>query len=424
MPITTQQLLALPNLGPGSSGADVRILQQWLVENGYLTQAQMNTGPGIYGPKTTAAVSAWQAKSGFNTQGNPGYFGPLSKTYLQTTTSASTSPQFTPVGGIGTTYTDQTGTTWRFNESRQWQQISSGARPTTPKLTPPPVVPVVPPAVPPAAPPAAPPGAPPAPPVDVTKPVPDTVAFKNTDAYKALPQSIKDFIDIAYNLIEVGGEAEAKMFANAIAQAKAIADPYYKTQLSLAGAEVLGAIAEKNNDFETRKEVIERARDELMQDVSNNKEFLTLEQQADISRNIRQYDEDLLTIADEAAEKGLTFATGARSRALAESRRGEQFQDVIQSGQRRFNFQIKELELKAARGDTSAQKELEALTGQKGFALQQIGRAAEEVLGSANVPAIPGFTPTGSALGKIEEEKRRTTISDVGGFLQLQKGFI
>ena len=248
--------------------------------------------------------------------------------------------------------------------------------------------------------------------------------FQETNEYKSLPPESKDFVDIAYNLIEVGGEAEAKFFANAVAQAQAIADPYYKTQLSLAGAEVLGAIAEKNNDFETRKEVIERVRDELMQDVSSNKEFLTLEQQADISRNIRQYDEDLLTIADEAAEKGLTFATGARSRALAESRRGEQFQDVIQSGQRRFNFQIKELELKAARGDTSAQKELEALTGQKGFALQQIGRAAEEVLGSANVPAIPGFTPTGSALGKIEEEKRRTTISDVSGFLNLQKGFI
>ena len=258
--------------------------------------------------------------------------------------------------------------------------------------------------------------------VDLTKAV--TAAFKDTDAYKALSQEAKDFVDIAYNLIEVGGEEEARMFTNAIAQAQAVADPYFKTQLALAKAEVFSAVAEKNFDYETRKEVIERARGELMEDIASNKEFLSLEQQAEIGRQVKEYDLDLLAIADQAAEKGLTFATGARSRALAEERRGEQYQDVVQSGKRRYNLQVKELELKAARGDVDAQKELEALKTKRGFSLQQIGRAAEEVLGSANVPAIDGFAPTGGALGKIEEEKRRAVTSDVAGFMTLQKGFI
>lgn len=379
MPISTQQLINLPNLRRGSSGADVRILQQWLVENGFLTQAQMNTGPGIYGPQTKAAVAAWQSSKGIDTQGNPGYFGPLSKAYLSKALTPTPAPTPTPTPKVAPAPTP------------------------TPTPTPAPTPPSG---------------------VDVTKPVPDAVAFKSTDAYKALPADMKEFVDIAYNLIEVGGEAEAKMFANAISQAQATAGPYYSTQLSLAKAEVLGSIAEKNQDFESKRSAIQTARDELMADVSRNKDFLSLDQQAEIARTVKGYDEDLLTIADEAAEKGLTFATGARSRALAESRRGEQFQDVIQSGQRRFNFQIKELELKAARGDVDAQKQLADLQAKQSFGLQQIGRAAEEVLGSTNVPAIPGFTPTGGALGKIEEEKRRTTISDVGGFLQLQKGFI
>ncbi len=81
-------IASLPNLGPGSTGDSVKTLQQWLVQNGFLTQDQMNTGPGIYGPKTTAAVAAWQQQAGFNTQGNPGYFGPLSKTYITTQMSA------------------------------------------------------------------------------------------------------------------------------------------------------------------------------------------------------------------------------------------------------------------------------------------------------------------------------------------------
>lgn len=33
-------------------------LQMWLVQNNFMTQAAMNTGPGIYGPKTTAANQA------------------------------------------------------------------------------------------------------------------------------------------------------------------------------------------------------------------------------------------------------------------------------------------------------------------------------------------------------------------------------
>ena len=259
--------------------------------------------------------------------------------------------------------------------------------------------------------------------VSLTKPI-TTAAFKSTEAYRALPQGVKDFVDIAYNLIEVGGEAEAKFFANAVAQAQAVADPYYKTQLALAKAEVMGSIAEKNSDYEFRSEIIKRARDEIMADVSSSRDFLTLEQQADVARTIQAFDEDLLTIADEAAEKGLTFATGARSRSLAEERRSTQFADVVQSSSRKYNFQQKELELKAARGDVSAQKELEALTASKGFALQSIGRAAEEVLGSANLPSIPGFTPVGGTTGKIEEEKRRAVASDTAGYFNIQKGFL
>lgn len=85
-------------MGPGSTGTDVEKLQEWLVQNGFMTQAQMSTGVGIYGPKTTAAVAAWQQQAGFNTSGNPGYFGPLSKTYIsqQTGTATPAAPTSTP----------------------------------------------------------------------------------------------------------------------------------------------------------------------------------------------------------------------------------------------------------------------------------------------------------------------------------------
>lgn len=262
------------------------------------------------------------------------------------------------------------------------------------------------------------------PPTTTAPTAPVSAKFRDSAAYKALPSDLREFVDLAYGLIEVGGANEAQMFANALKQAQGAADPYYKTLMSLARAEVLGSIAEQNFDYETKSEAIRRARNELMEDVRLNKDFLTLEQQAEIAREVRKYDEDLLDIADIAAEKGLTFATGARSRARAEELRGMEYQDVVQSSGRQFNFQIRELELRAARGDVEAEKQLAALTGKRNLALQGIGRAAEEVLGSANLPSIPGFTPTGGAVGKIEEEKRRAIASDTAAYLELQKGFI
>ena len=77
------QIATLPNLQPGSQGNDVLTLQNYLVSQGYLTQDELNTGPGIYGPKTTAAVAKMQQQLGIDPQGNPGFFGPLTKTALQ-----------------------------------------------------------------------------------------------------------------------------------------------------------------------------------------------------------------------------------------------------------------------------------------------------------------------------------------------------
>ncbi len=48
------------DLGRGMKGGDVRKLQSALVRLGHLTQAQMNTGPGIFGALTQGAVKAFQ----------------------------------------------------------------------------------------------------------------------------------------------------------------------------------------------------------------------------------------------------------------------------------------------------------------------------------------------------------------------------
>jgi len=66
------------NLRPGQSGQAVAQLQQFLQSQGMLSAADIATGPGIYGPRTTAAVKKWQQQNGVDNSSGPGYWGPRS----------------------------------------------------------------------------------------------------------------------------------------------------------------------------------------------------------------------------------------------------------------------------------------------------------------------------------------------------------
>ncbi len=64
------------DLEKGAKGEAVKQLQTALVKAGTLSQADMNTGPGVFGPKTQAALKEFQAKHGVP---NTGYYGPLTR---------------------------------------------------------------------------------------------------------------------------------------------------------------------------------------------------------------------------------------------------------------------------------------------------------------------------------------------------------
>ncbi len=80
-------------LQPGSSNtAAVKQLQDWLISKGYLTREQANTGYGIYGPQTTAAVLKAQQALGVDNSSGPGYFGPKTIAAISGPASSIQSP--------------------------------------------------------------------------------------------------------------------------------------------------------------------------------------------------------------------------------------------------------------------------------------------------------------------------------------------
>lgn len=84
----------------GARGPLVAALQQRLVDLGYMTQAEVNTGPGIFGPRTEAALKRFQAGSGIT---ETGIFGVMTYRALQKAVSERTERvvpgQTVPAGG-------------------------------------------------------------------------------------------------------------------------------------------------------------------------------------------------------------------------------------------------------------------------------------------------------------------------------------
>jgi spore coat assembly protein SafA len=72
---------ASKNLASGSKGPEVTQLQDKLVSLGYMTKAQVATGPGIYGPRTEAAVKRFQSDNNIQ---QTGVVGPQTAAALKT----------------------------------------------------------------------------------------------------------------------------------------------------------------------------------------------------------------------------------------------------------------------------------------------------------------------------------------------------
>jgi hypothetical protein len=80
-PKTSSSRLHAPaaELVRGSSGSAVVSLQKSLVQLGFMTQAEMNTGPGHFGPRTEKALKAFQDSKGL---GADAIYGPKSRAAL------------------------------------------------------------------------------------------------------------------------------------------------------------------------------------------------------------------------------------------------------------------------------------------------------------------------------------------------------
>jgi peptidoglycan hydrolase-like protein with peptidoglycan-binding domain len=89
---STKPAIPTVSLEPNMTGSAVKQLQDYLVSIGYMTQAQVNTGYGTYGPQTKAAVTKLQSDLGIDTAGYAGYWGPKTVSVLQSKSPSVSQP--------------------------------------------------------------------------------------------------------------------------------------------------------------------------------------------------------------------------------------------------------------------------------------------------------------------------------------------
>lgn len=251
--------------------------------------------------------------------------------------------------------------------------------------------------------------------------------LKNDPAFQNLPADLQEIAIYNYEVQKANDQQRAQALTTALEQATAQADPYWSSIIRIAQDAVQRGVDEANGDFVSENERLKRLVQNINQDLITKKDFLTLDQQAqmvalssdladrqqtyernmqyfgaekaaqlasleldynkgvdDIARNIeltgaekgkalqdlaRQFNVNMGALVENASQAGLTFST---KRKIAATRLKEESRGMVESTQRQYDKQLADLEANQA----YLQSQYQQNTGNIG--LQYGQRTAEE----------------------------------------------
>lgn len=336
---TTGSNTAYPttNLQPGDTGDQVKKLQDYLVSKGLMTQEQVNTGYGTYGPQTTAAVKKLQEQLGVDNSSGVGYFGP--RTIAAITKSAPAS---------GTT------------------PASDAAPAQDPVLT-------------------------------------QILSNPNLDAGQ------KKILVTADQVVKSGDTDLAGRLIEAMKAASEFSDPYFKAQVRLATDALQRGISAKEGDLAFAEQQQKAALDELRANTAASKEYLSLEHAQELKRLESKYQQDLATTQDNLAATGFT-SSSRRNR--AEQILNENNQGLVESSNRKYGYDIGNLDRSLTTGDANTQAQIVNLKRLAAEGKIDLLRKAEKDIGTANLQPL-GYT---GLLGNIGGDLERQKVLDSASF--------
>ena len=222
------------------------------------------------------------------------------------------------------------------------------------------------------------------------------------DAYQNLGSDQQELLAYQYTIGAADSKDKAKKLQEALDEATAQADPYWKSFLNVAKDEIVRAFDDTKNNFAYQKNDLETKIQQIGEDLTKNRDFYTLEQQSDLAKLKQSYEQQRTGVIEDAAAKGQTFNT---QREVPLKQLEDYNTNVVESTNRAYAQKQDALTTEASRGTLDATNKLGQLDTELQAKLTDIGRTAEQKLGTANLPTLEGYTTLGNVSGDFYENK-------------------
>ena len=202
-------------------------------------------------------------------------------------------------------------------------------------------------------------------------------------------------------------EAQKKDALAALEKAKELADPYFKEQIRISQDEITRGITSTQGDIQFKLTTLNDRIKNIKEDLTYNKEQLNLEQQAEMSQQLKENEQNLFNLQQQAADAGLAFSS---PRIQAEQALRTQQQGLAQSTSRKYNQALRGLEVPAERGTLEAQQAITETQRAGQEALTNLARKGEAQLGTENIPQT-GITSLGEITGSLAEQNQANVLN-------------
>jgi len=184
-------------------------------------------------------------------------------------------------------------------------------------------------------------------------------------------------------------------------------DPYWKSQIRLVADELQRGFVSLEQDLQFKETQLRNRMTDLQSDLEATKDFLSLEQSSQLTDLERQYKQTLANTQNDLAARGFTQST---ERMNKEQLLSDTTGSMRESITRRIGEQVRRAETGATTGVRDINSEIVRLQELAEQGKLDLFRAAEQKLGSSNLPTLPGAP---AALGQIYGEIPSSQLQDV-----------
>ena len=237
----------------------------------------------------------------------------------------------------------------------------------------------------------------------------------NDPSFKALPSDMQEFLKTYYSTISTGSKENQERLLKALDIAQGQSNAYIGEIIRTTKSELERQIGIKTDDANSQIQELVTGINRIKQDLATGEGDLTVEEQAELKRLQRNYEIKLDSLRENVASAGLTFSS---RRALAESRLEEEQADYIESTERKFARELRDLRLRASRGEEDAQTKIAEIERNRGIDVATLSRTAEQKVGTANLPSSAQGT-IGGVAGEVVNKQWEDILARAKGLQSL-----